>query len=455
MKINQLATQPVGRLLWEYSLPAVAGMVVVSLYNIIDRVIIGQQVGPAAIAALAICFPVMNLATALGILVGAGSAARVSILLGQKRLDDATRVLGNALTLTFIIGIIYISCFAIFLDDILRAFGATPEILPYAHDFMSTLLPGLLLMNLTYGFNNIQRASGYPRRAMMAMLLSAGVNLVFALLFVIVFGWGIRGAAAATVVAMFSAMCFVLWHFTQKSSTIHFRKGIYRLDWHIVLSIVSIGCAPSLINAAGCLVNVIINKSLVEYGGDNVVAAVAAAGIFTTVTQFVCMVVVGICQGMQPIVGYNYGAGLMDRMRKAFLLATVASTVLCTAGSVVGLSIPGLLARAFTSDPGLIANTEVCLRSAMWAFCVVGFQIVATTFFQSIGKAGKAIVLSLSRQVIFLVPLLLLLPRVFSLQGVWLSFPISDLLATAVTVVLVIWQFRQLASSRHSGSENL
>jgi putative MATE family efflux protein len=444
--LKELAERPVGRLLYEYSLPAVVGMVTVSLYNVIDRVFIGHQVGADAIAGLAITFPVMNLATALGVLVGAGSAARVSILLGQKRTDLAQRVLGNALTLTLIIGFIYVSLFAVFLDDILRAFGASEHTLPYAHDFMYTLLPGLLLTNLTYGFNNIQRASGYPRRAMMAMLLSAGVNFVFAYLFIFPLNMGIRGAALATDIAMFSAMLFVFLHFMRKESTVHFTKGIYRLDKRTVLSIISIGAAPSLVNIAGCLINVIINKSLVFYGGDN---AVGAAGIFTTFTQLICMVVLGICQGMQPIIGYNYGAGLYHRLKKTFWLAVGVSSVFCVVGSIAGLTVPRFIAKIFTYDESLINATVNCLTIALMAFSVVGFQIVSTTLFQSIGKAGKSIVLSLARQVIFLIPLLLWLPGMFNLDGIWMAFPCSDLLATAVTAVMVIYQFRQFRKISH------
>ena len=439
--INELGTRPVARLLWQYSVPAVVGMVVVSLYNVIDRVIIGQQVGPNAIAGLAITFPVMNLTTALGTLIGVGASARVSILLGQKRVRDASVILGNSLTLTLIIGTLYILGFGLFLEDILRAFGASDNTLPYAYDFMSTLLPGLLLMNLTFSFNNIQRASGYPRRAMMAMLLSTAVNLVLALVFVIGLDWGIRGAALATDIAMLSAMAFVMWHFTRRDSTVRFERGTYSLQWPVILSIVSIGAAPALVNAAGCLINVLINNSLVRFGGD---VAVGAAGVFTTYTQLICMVVIGICQGMQPIVGYNYGAGHYGRMRRAYTLAVMASTVLCFVGAIGAWTIPDLVARAFTTDPGLTAAIVQCLRLALLAFVVVGFQIVSTNFFQSIGKAGQSILLSLTRQVIFLIPLILVLPRYFALDGVWLSFPISDTLATILTAYLIWRQFRKM-----------
>lgn len=445
MKIDELAHKPVGRLLWQYSLPSVVGMVVVSMYNVIDRVIIGQQVGAAAIAGLAITFPVMNLATAFGTLIGVGSSARISILLGQKRHEEASNVLGNALILTLILGTLYIAFFAAFLDEILVAFGASEATLPYAHDFMATLLPGLLLMNLTWSFNNIQRASGYPRRAMAAMLISTGVNLVLAIVFVMGLDMGIRGAALATDCAMFTAMVFVMWHFLQRDSVVHFRRGIYGLRWPVIISIISIGAAPALVNAVGCLINILLNNELKRFGGD---MAIGAAGLFTTYTQLICMVVIGICQGMQPIVGYNYGSGNYDRMKRAYRYAVWAATVLCVLGAAAGLAMPGLIARIFTPDPALIAATTTCLHLALLAFFVVGYQIVTTNFFMSIGKAGKSILLSLTRQAIFLIPLLLWLPTWLGLDGLWLSFPASDIMATIVTFLLIRAQFRQLSRAR-------
>lgn len=443
--ISELATAPVGRLLWKYSLPSVVGMTVASLYNVIDRIFIGQNVGHEAIAGLAITFPVMNLSTALGVLIGAGSSARVSMLLGAGRQDEAERTLGSALLLTAIIGTVYVSCFGIWLEDILRAFGASDVTLPYAYAFMSVLLPGLLIMNFTFSFNNIQRASGYPQRAMMTLVYSALINVFLAWLFIFPLNLGIAGAAWATVLATTCAFVFVFWHFFRKSSTVHFRRGIFTLRWRTVWPILAIGSAPFVVNVAGCLVNVIINRSLLLYGGDD---AVGAAGIFTTVTQLVVMVVLGICQGMQPIVGYNYGAGKLSRSIKAYWLAVAAATVLCLIASVSGIVFPETLARAFTNHPRLIEVTGTCLSTSMLAFSMVGFQIVSTNFFQSIGKAGESLLLGLARQVIFLIPLLLWLPTVFHLNGVWMAFPISDTLATIVTAAMIFWQLRKLTAAR-------
>lgn len=439
--LKELETGKLGRLLWDYSLPAVVGMVVMSLYNVIDRIFIGQGVGTEAIAGLAITFPVMNVGAALGVLIGAGASARVSIMLGAKDHRGAEMVLGNSLVLIIINAIIYMSLFAIFLDDILLAFGASAATLPYAHDFILYILPGMLMMNIAFSFNNIMRASGYPVRAMITMFIGAGANVVLAPIFIFLLDWGIKGAAIATDISMTFSTCFVIGHFFNEKSTLHFTRGIYKLRWPIVIGIVSIGAAPSLINLAGSVINVIINRSLYHYGSDT---AVAAAGIFTTYTSLLTMVVVGICQGMQPIIGYNYGAGRLDRLKSAYWLAVVWATAICTFGCAFGLLFPRLIARAFTVDADLIEAIAKSLSLSLLAFWVVGFQIISTTFFQSIGKAGKSIFLSLTRQVLFLIPLLLILPRQLGLDGVWLSFPSSDILATVVTSLMIWWQFKQL-----------
>lgn len=440
-KLDELATEPVGRLLWRYSLPAVVGMLVMSLYNVIDRIFIGQGVGAEAITGLAITFPVMNVASALGVLIGAGASARISIMLGANDHRGARLVLGNSLTLIMVIAVTYLTVFAIFLDDILVAFGASEASLPYAHDFMSYLLPGMLMMNLSFSFNNIMRASGYPVRAMVTMFIGAGCNVVLAPIFIFVLGWGIKGAAIATDISMTVSMLFVMGHFMMPGSTLHFTRGIFRLRRKIVIGIVGIGAAPSLVNFASCFINVIINKSLYHYGGDT---AIGAAGIFTTYTSLLCMVIVGICQGMQPIIGYNYGAGQLHRLRRTYWLAVAVATAIVSSGAAFGLSFPSVIARAFTVDAGLIAATDRALSLSMLAFFFVGFQIVSTTFFQSIGQAGKSIFLSLTRQVLFLIPLLLLLPRCLLLDGVWLSFPASDIIATIVTASMMWWQFRKM-----------
>ncbi len=439
--LNKLETGKIARLLWDYSLPAVVGMLVVSLYNVIDRIFIGQGVGTEAIAGLAITFPVMNVSSAIGVLIGAGASARVSIMLGAKDVASAEKVLGNALVLILTNATIYITIFAIYIDDILTAFGASPASLPFARDFMLYILPGMLVMNVAFSFNNIMRASGYPVKAMLSMFLGAGANLLLAPIFIFVLDMGIKGAAIATDIAMSLTAIFVMYHFCQPQSNLRFKRGTYSLSKKIIIGIIGIGAAPSLVNLAGSVINIIVNRELMHYGSDN---AVAAAGIFTTYTSLIVMVVVGICQGLQPIIGYNYGAKRFDRLQKAYWLAVGCGTAICALGYAFGQTFPHLIARAFTTDATLIAQTSRAFTIALSAFWVVGFQVVSTTFFQSIGKAGKSIFLSLTRQVIFLIPLLLVLPKLYQLDGVWASFPVSDIFATVVTAAMVWWQLRKI-----------
>lgn len=435
MSLTDLSTKPVGRLLWQYSLPAVVGMLVMALYNVVDRIFIGQVVGPEAIAGLALTFPLMNITTALGVLVGVGSSTRISILLGRGDKAAAELTLGNAATLTFVNASIYIIAFVLFIDPILMEFGAAPATLPYARTYMLWVLPGLPLTNIAFGLNNTLRGTGYPRRAMFTMIIGAATNVVLDALFVLVLDMGMVGAAIATDIAMAASAWFVVKHFLRRDVNLAFRRGTFGLRPRVVAAMFALGSAPCVINIASCLVNALINRSLVTHGGD---MAIGAAGIFVTYTSLLVTIVLGITMGLQSIIGYNYGAGLYNRLRRAFWLATAVSTAICTAGTAFGLAFPALVARAFTSDAFLIDQTVVCLRHALLAFPVVGFPIVATTYFQSIGAPVRAMVLSLSRQVIFLIPLLVILPEVLGLRGVWLSFPLCDLLATLVTVILIV-----------------
>ena len=440
--LDTLATLPVGRLLWQYSLPAVTGMLVMALYNIVDRIFIGQVVGPEAIAGMALTFPLMNITTAIGVLVGVGSSSRISILLGRGDKPGSELMLGNAATITFVNAAIYIAIFATWMDPILRAFGAGDVTLPYARSYMLWVLPGLLLTNVAFGLNNVLRSTGYPARAMMTMVIGAVTNVVLDAILVLWLDMGMTGAAIATDIAMAVSAWFVVSHFFRRDVNLRFRSGTFGLRARVVLSMISLGAAPCIINVASCLVNALINRSLVAHGGD---MAIGAAGIFVTYTSLLCTVVLGISMGLQPVVGYNYGAGLYHRLRRAYWLAAGVSTAICVAGCLAGLTLPAYIARAFTYDSFLIDSTVVCLRHALWAFGVVGFQIISTTYFQSVGAPARAMVLSLARQVIFLIPLMLVLSDRMGVEGVWLSFPISDLLATIVTAALIIPSLRSLS----------
>lgn len=439
--VYQLGNESVGRLLWQYSLPAIVGIVVMQLYNIVDRIFIGQGVGSDAIAGLAITFPVMNLSAAVGTLIGAGAAARISIVLGQNDKRKAELILGNSLVLTLLFGVIYVSIFAIFIDDILRLFGASEVTLPYAHDFMAYILPGMLVMNLCFSFNNIMRASGYPTRAMVTMFIGAGLNVILAPLFIFVFDWGIKGAAIATDIAMTISMIFVMMHFFSKKSELHFKPGIYKLKWSIFTAITAIGAAPFVVNMAGSALNGIVNNVLHQYGGDD---AVGALGILMTYAQLLVMVVIGITQGMQPIIGFNYGARKFHRLKRAFWLSVAAGSAVTFLGAMGAQFCPEYIAQAFTTDSDLIEKTAQALRISTVAFWAVGFQIVSTSLFQSLGLAGKSIFLSLTRQILFLLPLIYIFSSVLGLQGVWMAYATSDIVATLVTTVMVIFQMRKI-----------
>lgn len=451
--LDELATRPLGRLLWDYSLPAVVGMLVMQLYNFVDRILIGHYGGmdgaasEEAIAGLTITFPVMNITTALGVLIGAGSAARMSIALGNGNNDAARTILGNALTMTIVLGLSYLAVFGWFMDDMLVLFGATETNLPYAREFMMYILPGLFLMNLTYSFNNLMRASGFPIRAMITMFIGAGSNVILATLFLVVFKLGIKGAAIASDISMFITMVFVMSHFFKNSGPVVWTRGTFRLQSKIVWGIIGIGAAPSIVNVAACLINIFINFNLREFGAKSELGAdgaLAAAGVFVTFTTMIVCGIIGICQGMQPIVGYNYGAGKYNRLRRTFWLAVAASTVICTIGFVIGMTAPVSVARLIIPDEQLAAHTGRILSIAMCMFWMVGFQIVTTTFLQSLGRITSSIILSLARQVLFLLPIMYFFVRRYALDGLWASFPTSDICATVVAVVLLVIEFRKI-----------
>lgn len=439
-RLKELGSAPLGRLLWKYSLPAVIGTVVTALYNLIDSIVIGHAIGdPNVIAGIAVTFPVMTLSGALGMLIGAGAATRISIVLGQKDKPRAELILGNSVMLTLIIGVVYMTTFFIFLDPILRTFGASDATIPYARQFMQWIIPGMVLINLTFSYNNVMRATGYPRKAMTTNILGAVLNAILAPLFLFGFGWGIWGAALATDISMAITAFFVLSHFFNPRNELTFKPHTTRLRWPIVKSVIMIGMAPFLINLANAGINALMNNSLQHYGGDNAIAAIVAFNRYVTV--FV-MIVIGICQGMQPILGYNYGAGNYQRLFRTLTLAASAGFVVTTLGAILAQIAPASIAGMFMQDPAQIDAAVTCLRITTISFWIVGFQIVSTNFFQSLGMAGKAIFLSLTRQIIFMIPLIYILPPVYGLKGVWSAFPISDAVATLVTIAMLVWQIR-------------
>lgn len=441
-RLQELATAPIGRLLLRYSLPAVVGTLVSAIYNIIDSIVIGQAIpDPNVVSGIAVTFPVMNIATALGTLIGVGSATRISIVMGQNDKRQGEIILGNSVMLTLIIGFMYMGAFALFLDPILRLFGASEHSLPYAREFLMWVLPGMVLMNITFSYNNVMRATGYPGRAMWTNLIGAGLNSILAPLFLFGFHTGIRGAAIATDLSMSVTAIFVMSHFFRKESTLHFVKSAFRFNWKVIGSIVYIGMAPFLINVAGSAVNAIINNSLLKYGGDNAIAAVVVFNRFVTVFVFT---VIGICQGMQPILGYNYGSRRFSRLYRTLAYAAVSGLAVTTIGSVIGATMPRYIAGAFMQDASQIDCAVNCLRITTMSFWIVGFQIVATNFFQSLGMPGKAVFLSLTRQILFMIPMLFILPPMFGLNGVWSAFPVCDMASAIVAGIMLFYQIRKI-----------
>lgn len=441
---GHLGVEGVGKLLIKYSGPAIIATAAASLYNIIDRIFIGQGVGPMAISGLALTFPLMNITAAFGAMVGVGSSSMVSIRLGQHDRKGATLILGNAVMLNIFLGLAVGLLTLIFLEPILFALGASHETLPYAKEFMQVLLIGNVFTHLYYGLNNIMRASGYPGKAMVTTLITVAVNLVLAPLFIFVFHWGIRGAALATVFAQLTGAATAGFHFTRISSFVHFLPGYMRLKKVIIKDIISIGMSQFFILICASIVVSIMNLSLRKYGGDY---AIGAFGILNSIGNLTVMVVLGFCQGMQPIVGYNFGAKQIPRVIKTFKLTIVAGTVVTSFGFLLAELLPRLISSAFTNDSMLIEMSTTGMRLTLMMFPLVGFQIVASSFFQSIGNAKISILLSLTRQVLFLIPALLILPHLFGLNGVWLASPAADITSTLLTLLVLRWHIKKMLSA--------
>ncbi|NLV18954.1 MAG: MATE family efflux transporter [Bacteroidetes bacterium] len=434
---DDLRNEKLGKLLLSYSLPAIIATSAASLYNITDRIFIGQGVGPLAISGLALTFPLMNITAAFGAMVGVGASAMVSIRLGQHDRRGATQILGNAVMLNIILGISVGLIALIFLEPLLYALGASIDTFPYAREYMQVVLAGTVFTHLYLGMNNIMRASGYPSKAMVTTLITVGVNLILDPFFIFFLGWGIRGAAIATVLSQIAGTITVVVHFVKGKSFVHFLPGYMKLKKLIIGDIISIGMSNFLMLIAGSIVITLINISLGRYGGD---LAVGAFGIVYSITNLAAMVVVGLNQGMQPIVGYNYGALKTERVLKAFKMTVFAATAVTSFMFLFAEIFPGMIARAFTKSPDLIGLTVRGMRLNLMVFPIVGFQMVTSSFFQSIGKARFSIFLSLTRQVLFLIPALLILPRFIGLDGVWLGGPVSDFSSSLLTLFVLKWQ---------------
>ncbi|HJD92619.1 MATE family efflux transporter [Bacteroides coprosuis] len=442
-----LGNESMSKLMAQYAIPAIIAMTAAALYNMIDSIFIGHGVGVLAMTGLSITFPFMNLAAAFGAMVGLGSATLISVKLGQQDYKTAQEVLGNVVTLNFIIGISFSIISFIFLDPILYVFGASDASLPYARDFMEVILIGNIFSHSYFALNAVLRASGQPRKAMIATIFTVLINIVLAPIFIFYFGWGIRGAATATVTAQFIALLWQTHYFTDKKNLIHFKKGTYRLKKYIVRDILAIGMSPFLMNAAACFIVLFINYSLGKYGDDYYIGAY---GIVNRIVFFFLMIVMGLNQGMQPIAGYNYGAKQYGRVTEILKLTIKWATLVTCIGFALGMFAPHLVVSIFTPDEELINIASKGLSITTVAFPVVGFQMVTSNFFQSIGLAKKAIFLSLTRQLLFLLPCLYFLPTFFGVEGVWASMPASDFIAALVAAILLWYQFRLFKRSENS-----
>lgn len=441
---TELGTEKIGKLLRKYAVPGIIAQTAASLYNMVDSIYIGHipEVGSYAISGLAVTFPLMNLSVALGTLVGVGGLTMISVLLGQKNYKDASKVLSNVFSLNIIIGLLFMTLSLAFLDPILTFFGASENTLPFARDYMVIILLGNVVTHLYFGLNGVIRASGNPRTAMRLTLFTVCSNAALDPLFIFAFGLGVRGAAIATVLCQILALVYALRFFINKDRVPHFTKPIFQINWKIAKQSLAIGLGPFLMNAASCLVAMFINQQLGRYGGD---LAIGAYGIGNRITFMFVMVVLGMTQGMQPIVGYNYGARLYKRVREVFVITVKYALLTTTLCFAVSEFIPGLASSMFTSDPELRQISVHGLRMMNSGIALVGFGMVTTTLFQSIGMIKTSVFLSLSRQLIFLIPLLYLLPLWMGVDGVWWSFPISDIVSVIASAFFVFRLFRKFS----------
>ena len=445
-----LGTDSLSRLLFRYALPAIIAQVAASLYNIVDSIFIGQGVGPLAISGLALTMPMMNLTAAFGAMIGAGSAALTSIRLGQGNKPAAERILGNVVLLNLVLGVVLMAFGLLYLDELLYFFGASDQTLPYAREYMRIILYGNVITHLFHGLNCMLRVAGYPNKAMNITIIAVVLNAVLDAIFILWLKWGIAGSAWATVIAQMLAVVVQWFHFSDKASFLRFRGEAFRFRWDIIKNIITVGMAPFMIQSCACVVVILVNNTLGEYGGD---LSIGAYGIANRVAFLFVMVVMGFTQGMQPIVGYNYGARAYDRVLKTMWMTVGWSVATTTFGFLLCELFPYQVVRIFVSEDGTGSATELIeasargLRILVLMLPIVGFNIVAGNLFQHIGKPKRAILLSVSRQMLFLVPLIYFLPRYMGADGVWYSIPIADFISTLLAALLLFQQIHKLKKS--------
>lgn len=441
-KTLELGQEKISRLLWRYFLPAFVGVIMNATYNIVDRIFIGQGVGSMALSGLSVVFPIMLVVMAFGMLIGMGSGVQVSINMGRKDYARAEKVLGNGFFMMVVVGIL-VSCIGFVIKTpMLRLFGAAPETIGYAQEYLNIILLGSVFQLVGFGLNNVIRAEGNARIAMLSMLLSGGINLVLDPIFIFVFDMGVKGAAYATIIAMIALDIWVLAHFLSKRSIIRLRLPNIKPDWKIVGLILSIGMSPFIMQLGSSAVNALFMNQLIKHGGD---LAVGALGIIASVAQLLVMSMVAINMASQPIVGFNFGARNFERVKQTVKQGIIAATAIGVFGWLIVQLFPHFIVRLFNSDDQVLFGiADKGLRIFLAALPLIGFQVIAANFFQNIGKAKTAAFLSLLRSLIILVPALLILPEIYGLRGVWLCSPFADITSAIITGSFLWWQIKKL-----------
>lgn len=441
---TDLKDKQIPKLIWYYSLPAIIGTLANTLYNVIDRIFIGQEIGAYAISGLALTFPIMNILGAFGMLIGQGAATRISILLGKKEEDKANIIVFNALILSFVFYVIISILSLYFLDKILISFGGTENTIPYAKSYLTIIIIGHIFTSLNFCLSNIIRSSGHPRIAMFTLLLGAILNVFLDFIFIIIFKTGIKGAAYATTLSAFISCVWVTLYFFRKNNTLHFGKKYFHISREAFIAIISIGLSPFLLQICSSIVNIIMNNTLLKYGGD---LAIGAFGITISYTTIVTMAIIGLSQGIQPILGYNFGARQYDRVKKTLYICIIFATIITTIGWIFGMTIPQQIAMIFTNDSKLIAITSHSIKLYTLLLFLVGFHIITTNYFQSIGKAWISILLSTSRQILLLIPFVYILPPIFGLDGAWLAQPIATGISFIIAALSLSFHLFKLKKS--------
>jgi len=440
--IDELRNANIGRLILKYFIPAFVGVFVNALYNIVDRIFIGQGVGAEALSGISVIFPVMLIMMAFGMLIGVGASVYVSINLGRDDMKRAEQTLGTGFSMMVLVSIVIMVVTYILKDPILRSFGSTDETFQYASDYLDIILAGTPFMVIGFSLNNVIRSEGNARIAMVSMIISAGTNIILDPIFIFWLGMGVKGAAFATIISMFVLMVWVLAHFRGKRSVVKLRKSNVNINRGILMEITAIGMAPFSMQIANSVVQGLLNKKLIDYGGD---LAVGAMGIVNSVISLVIMAIVAINMASQPIIGFNYGAKSVSRVKEALRISLIAATIIGVGAFAFIEALPGVIVRLFNSDSQELYNISVNgLRLVILAFPLVGFQVVASHFFQAVGKARIAMFATLFRQVIGLIPLLFILPGFWGINGIWIAYPIADSMAALVVSFLLVREWRRL-----------